>query len=442
MHTAKWESFPSIRVTSAGLLSVDNRDLALPSSRNLFWIALAIAIGVVTVVWLFTNHMSPQWDMHYYLDMAAHGLLGNRNLAAPFAYRPAAPLIVGALSRVLPVNLELLFRACDALMCVVFILSSFYFARSVGANLRTAFFAGTVFALNFNVVKWTLFSGTMVDIYAYPILLAAFYALLRDKIYTCLGICAVGLFFKEFLLVPIGVQTVVLLVRSRQIGWKAVWKPLLLAAGIVLVCLVLPHLVIHVTRTFEDIDPVNDRSSVRRLISYPLSRRHDFNILFAYLAGWFPILALLSPHRAHIVWHRLSRYRLLITSFMAFHFLLVMYGGTNIDIYITYCLPIQILVLVVILRECNVRPWEVGLTLVAVVAFNRIWMHVPLPENGLDAYLDFYGGYYMRVTRSSFLRMGELLAYLLAIGLLRLLILQRERSQSSSTGTEMPAGIA
>ncbi len=403
--------------------------------------AAAIAVGVVIAVTLLTNHMASRWDMHYYLDMAVHGLRGNRGLAAPFAYRPGAPLLVGVLYRILHTNAEYTFRVCDAAMCVVFILSCFYFARSLRASFFASIFAAVTLALNFNVVKWTLFSGTMVDIYAYPFLLAAFAALLRKRFYLCLGICAVGLFFKEFLLVPIAVQTVILMMNGRLKGWKKSWKPLLLTAFTLLVCFVLPRLVIHVAETFQDIDPLNDGSTIWRLLTYPLSRRHDFNILFAYLAGWLPVLLLLSQGRVQLLWRRLHAYRLVLALFMAFHFVLVMYGGMNIDIYITYCVPVQMMALMILLDEGSIQKWELFLVLAAVIAFNRIWMTVPLPENGMDAYLDFYGGFYMRVTTSSFFRMGEVFAYLLLFAGLRFLSNHAGGSQAGHpSAAQIPGG--
>ncbi len=376
-------------------------------------------MGLVALIWLLTNHMAPQWDMHYYLDMATHGLSGNRDLAAPFAYRPGAPLLVGGISHLLHSDPERTFRACNAAMCVAFIVGCFYFARWLGASIFASTFSSISLALNFFVVKWTLFSGTMVDIYAYPFLLAAFAALLRKRVYICLVTCSIGLFFKEFLLVPLAVQTILLLVEHRLKGWKKSWKPLLFTGLMLTGCFVLPRLVIPVARTFQDIDPLNDGSTIQRLFTYPMSRKHDFNIAFAYLAGWLPVLLLLSRSRVQLLSRRLRPHFRVIALFMFFHFVLVMYGGTNIDIYITYCAPLQLMALVILLDEGHVRMWEAGFVLAAVIVFNRVWMAVPLPENGMDAYLDFYGGYYMRVTRSSFFRMGEIFTYILVLAALR-----------------------
>jgi len=425
-------------------LALEVRSAATNRPKAVFFAVLTMAISVVFVIWLLTNHMTPQWDMAYYLDMATRGLIGNKNLAAPFAYRPAAPLIVGVIAHVFRSDPETMFRVSDAIMCVVFILSCFYFARSLGASVYAAAFAGLALALNFNVVKWTLFSGTMVDIYAYPFLLAAFWALLRKRFYLCLAISAVGLFFKEFLLVPIMVQAAVVVFRGRFKEWRTSLNAVMLTILVLLLCFVLPRLAIHVARTFQDIDPLNDGSTISRLITYPLSRRHDFNILFAFLAGWLPVLLLLDRRRLRMVWLRLYPYRVILVLFTAFHFFLVMYGGTNINIYITYCAPIQIMVLIVLLDKGNTRTWEACLAIVAVFVFNRLWKAVPLPQNGMDTYLDFYGGYYMRVTPSSFFRMGEVLAYILSFGVLRSIIshASKPRASAGSELASVPTSVA
>jgi hypothetical protein len=66
--------------------------------------AVLVAAVVVLLVGHFTNRITPEWDMLYYQDMAAHGVLGNHHLVAPFAYRPAAPLVIGAIARAANAN--------------------------------------------------------------------------------------------------------------------------------------------------------------------------------------------------------------------------------------------------------------------------------------------------------------------------------------------------
>ena len=393
---------------------------------------LAIALGSVAIVWLLTNHMPPQWDMHYYIDMAAHGLIGNNDLAAPFAYRPGAPLLVGLIAGVLHCDPEITFRMCNALMCVLFVVSCFYYARAFGASFQAAAFSGVSLSLYFYVTKWTLFSGTMVDIYAYPLLLLAFWAVIRERFYLCLVVSAIALFFKEFALLPLLIQAAALVIKTSRKDWRKLVTPITLTLLVMLFCFVLPRFLIHVRQTFQDIDPINQSSSLRRLLSYPLSLRHNFNIVFAYLSGWLPVLLLLTVRRWQIAWPSLKPYAVILALYMAVHFALTMYGGTNIDIYITFCAPIQILVLIAFLDKDRVPPWEWVAVILVVFLYNRIWMKVPLPQNGLDAYLDFYGGYYMRVTHASLIRMAELLTWIIGFWGLRFLVSSFSRPASGA----------
>ena len=79
-------------------------------------------------------------------------------------------------------------------------------------------------ALYFYIIKWNVFTGTLVDIYGYPLILLAFWALLKGRPYICLTACAVGLFFKEFLLLPLLTQAVFLVITE----WRRLRRLLLL----------------------------------------------------------------------------------------------------------------------------------------------------------------------------------------------------------------------
>ena len=88
-----------------------------------------VAAVVVLLVAPFTNHIDPlslRWDMLFYQDMAANGILGNHHLVAPFAYRPAAPLFIGAVARAAHTNYTGTFRTCAEVMSMVFIVACFF----------------------------------------------------------------------------------------------------------------------------------------------------------------------------------------------------------------------------------------------------------------------------------------------------------------------------
>jgi len=155
-------------------------------------------------------------------------------------------------------------------------------------------------------------------------------------------------------------------------------------------------------------------------MTYPANWRRWFNITFVYLAVWLPALLLLSRQRCHLVWQSIrSTHARVVIFFLIFHFLLVMYGGTNILVFVSYSLPVEILVLRILLESRGLLAWEPLLALFVVIMFNREWMALPLPEDGLDRYLNFYGGYYHLVTRRSLFRVAEALSYVAGFWLLR-----------------------
>ena len=83
-------------------------------------VVLGVAAGMVAILSATTNERAPHphWDMVAYRDMAANGLIGNKGLVGPFAFRPAAPLIVGAISRHTGLSIADTFRASVRLMSV------------------------------------------------------------------------------------------------------------------------------------------------------------------------------------------------------------------------------------------------------------------------------------------------------------------------------------
>lgn len=404
-----------------------------------FLIVAGIATFVVLAIGLRTNRMTPAWDMRCYLDMATNGVIGNRHLMSPFAYSLAVPLIVHALAHLLNLPAAIVFHLCAYVACIAFIISCFYFARAAGAAVVSATLTAVTLALNFNIVKWALFSRTMLDIYVYPLILLAFWLLLRKRFYACLAISGIGLFFKEFMLLPLLTQAAAVMVRKWRAfpfrRWlKGVAMPLTITFLVLLACFVLPRVLIHVERAASDyagvapIDPFRNPASLRRLYSFPANLRRDFNIVFAYFSWWLPALLLLDVRRLRLVWSRLQPHWLVCAWFLGFHFLLVMYGGTNLDIFATYSLPILILVLTVLLEEGGVQLWEKVLMVLLVVLFNRIWVHIPLPQRDLWTYLNFYGGFNDLVTRRSLFRMAELLFYVGGTGMLRMLLSSRNRA--------------
>jgi hypothetical protein len=118
---------------------------------------------------------------------------------------------------------------------------------------------------------------------------------------------------------------------------------------------------------------------------------------------------------------------------------LVMDGGTNITVFVAYSLPVVILVMHYLLEEGKPHVLELVFTTAAVIVFNRIVTYIPLPENNLNQYLNYYGGYYHMVTFRSLFRFGEVIAYIASAFLLRQLLRANESTRRLEYASARPA---
>src|SRR5450759_5557054 len=188
------------------------------------------AVSLVAAINVLTNRMPARWDVVYYLDMASNGLAGNHHLATPFAYRPVVPLTIFAISHALHTDPEATFHAATHVVAAILLVLAFYWTRSFGGSELAAWCGMLALALNFVMVRYPLFTGTMIDIYAYVFTLLAFWGVLRRRFYPVLLLCAAGLFLKEFMVVPLLAQAGVLLWETPRESWRSLWLPLGLTA--------------------------------------------------------------------------------------------------------------------------------------------------------------------------------------------------------------------
>jgi hypothetical protein len=115
--------------------------------------------------------------------------------------------------------------------------------------------------------------------------------------------------------------------------------------------------------------------------------------------------------------------------------MLALYGGTNINLFVSYTLPIQVIVLANLRRQ-EVRPWEWAMLFFALFVFNRIAVDIPSPVAGreaFDRYVDFYAGWSDRTVTTGW-RALELLGFVgLAQGTRFLLARSREAPRADAT---------
>ena len=387
-------------------------------ARVLISVFLA-AVSLVAALSVLTNRMPARWDVAYYLDMAKNGLAGNHHLATPFAYRPVVPLTIFAISRTLHTDPETTFHAATHVIAVILLVLAFYWARSFGGSELAAWCGMLALGLNFEIVRYPLFTGTMIDIYAYVFVLLAFWGVLRRRFYPVLLLCAAGLFLKEFMVVPLLAQAGVLLWETPRERWRSLWLPLGLTAFAIAFYVVVTRATIPVVESFDHIDP-HHPETLLFLITHPLSPKRWFNIVYSFLSFWLPCLLLMTRNRWQMLRKHLAPYGPAIGFFAFFQLLLLMYGGNNIHIFVGYSLGIELLVIAVLVDRGVPRPWELILVFAVLVVFNCIGAHIPTyEEGGWDDLTDFYGGYSTEIRFRSVLRFAEIWAYFGVFNLLR-----------------------
>ena len=392
---------------------------------RVFISVLLAAVSLVAALSVLTNRMPSRWDAWRYLDMASNGLVGNHHLATPFAYRPIVPLTIFAISRTLHTDPATTFHAATHVIAVILLVLMFCWTRSFGGSERAAWSGMLALGLNFEIVRYPLFTGTMIDIYAYVFVLLAFWGVLRRRFYPVLLLCAVGLFLKEFMVVPLLAQAAVLLWETPRKRWWTLWPPLGLTAFAIAFYIILTRATIPVVESFDHID-IHRPETLRFVITHPLSPKRWFNIVYSFLSFWLPCLLLMTRVRWQMVRKHLAQYGPAIAFFASFQLLLLMYGGNNIHIFVGYSLPIELLVIAVLVDRGALRPWELILLFAVLVIFNRIGAHIPTyEEGGWDDLTDFYGGYGVEVRLRSILRFAEIWVYFGVFHLLRRVIASR-----------------
>jgi len=303
-------------------------------SRSFLAVFLA-AVALVAALSLLTNRMAARWDMKYYLDMATNGVAGNHHLATPFAYRPVVPLTIYAISHTLHTDPETTFHVATHVIAVVLLILAFFFTRSFGGSTLAAWCGMIFLGLNFVMVRYPLFTGTMIDIYAYVFVLIAFWGVLRRRFYTVLLVCAAGLFLKEFMVVPLMAQAGVLLVETPPRRWLSLWLPLGLTAFAVAFYIGLTRAAIPVVESFDHID-LHHPETLRFVFTHPLSPMRWFNIVYTTLSLWLPCLLLMTRDRWQILRKDLAPFGWPMGLFAAFQFVLLMYGGNNLFTFVGY----------------------------------------------------------------------------------------------------------
>lgn len=375
--------------------------------------ASLIAISLVCLIAARTNSMPPRYDAIQYVDMARSGLIGNPNLVAPMAYRPGMPFVARVVADVLSAPVEDGFRIVGWLSSIGFLICVFTLARRFTSDYRHALLAMVILGLSAAHIKFPLFFYSLVDVAAYPWMVLAFWALVTRRFTLCLVISSLGVLFKEFLAIPL----FLLVLHHGGTFWKNRSRRdlvrFLVALGIGLGVVLIPRLWIHVSATGQFVDPLNDPGTLKNVLTAPLDEGRWFNILYAVAGYWLPTILLLTRSRIDRVWADLRGFDGWAMSMsLLLVLLLTMYGGTNIFVFVAYSVAVQAVVLALLFRR-GVGRAEVIYVVAVMLLYNKTLLHLPLPSDGFDAYIDFYGGYASRVTLPGMMRSIEMGAYVI-----------------------------
>ncbi len=420
----------------------------LPPSARPYVLAALGFTALVLALGLITNTLDTDryyWDFALYYDMAEHGLSGNDNLIAPFVYRFATPLLAGAIARALPVEHTLAVSASPdgdvfftstypGFVVVAYgaaiaqLLSVYGLARYAGARGWRAVVPALAIALSLYNVRFLLFDVARPDHLAYPLMVVAMLAVFERRIALAVVVSCLGLFVREFLAIPL----VLLVARLLRESWQARrWQPLAwagAAAALGAACILAPRLLIPIRVSGQYLDPLNQSGAelLTTLVQTPLSRRRWFNLLFNLASYTLPLWLLLTPGRLKTLWRGLAGWRFDLLLYSALVLVLTLYGGTDIWRFVTFLFVPLAIALAVVLRA-GVHAVEVVYMLGATAYYNKIFLDIP---NEIGAYLDFYGGYDLRVNQTTLARVAQLAVLGLGAALLRgLLALARRRAE-------------
>ena len=379
-----------------------------PSVFIQYLLAFIIAVAFVTLIAVRTNTMKPQSDGREYIEMGRSGIFNNPNLIAPFAYRPGMPYLGAAMSAIFSVDIKQGFRVAGWLSMVALLMGIYTLSRVFISDYGKALLPMLILGLSFYHIKLPLFFYSLVDVAAYPLIVFSFWAFITRRYWLCLVLTSIGVLFKEFLAIPM----LLLMIQVGLIYLKDKSKTNLfrfVITGVVgLGAILLPRLLIPVSSTEQFVDPLNDLSTLANLVTAPFDEMRVFNIFFALVSYWLPSLLLLTLGRCSKVLNELKTRGLLLWCgvFILLDLVLTVYGGTNIPIFISYMLPVQVVVLALLINE-SPGIAELVFTFTIMLMYNKILFLIPDPTVDIELYIAYYGGWSNRVDIRTLVRLVD-----------------------------------
>ncbi len=351
-------------------------------------LVLLAAGAFVLLVDAWTGETAPLWDGKWYFQLAEEGYAAQR--MAPFAYRPGMPFLAHWLDAASGLDLEQSFQLVGRIAATLVLCFAYAGARTLGAALRPAAFVALVVGLCYHHVRFPLFFWSLVDVGGYALVLLAFWWLWKGWTLRAGLVGAGGLLFKEMLLIPWAISLLELWrARRRTAGER--WLGFALVAVLGLALFLLPRLLLRVDRSQQWIDPLHKPETLARLWEAPTSFARLSTLSAAYLVYWLPTLLLLTPTRLRALLSALRPHAASLALYMGLLFLLALYGGDNIAVFVSYSVAAQVLVLSLLVQVSRLERWELCGTLVCLFFFQHFHRTIPDPAREQEAYLVFYG---------------------------------------------------
>jgi hypothetical protein len=362
---------------------------------------------------LLTNAIDTKkyaWDFLYYIAMAKDGFKA-QPLASPFAYRYLTPLIVNGIARISSLSIETGFLVIAYFGAITQLAGILFFTNWLTRSRKGAYLAMLVTALSLFNVKFLLFDIYRPDHLAYTLILLQTYFAFEKKFLPLLITTLIASQIREFNIIP--------LVAYLVASWRSqehvnVMKHTIFSAIFLLPAIILPRLLIPVTENYQIIGLSLD--GILTALLLPLVPTIDINFIFSILAYLLPLLFItdiktikaalsnLPDHQRHYLY----AYTLLVL-------ILSFFGGTDFFRFTTFLfLPQVILIGLIAPQKSNV---QIGAMLAVTFIFNRIWLPFPIWDK--DQYLDFYGGFSLRLNWSTLYRILECIGFILLGVLLR-----------------------
>jgi hypothetical protein len=379
-------------------------------TRRIAWIFFLSTV-IVFGLDILTNAIDTKkyaWDFIYYIAMAKDGL-NAQPLASPFAYRYLTPLIVNGISRISSISIENGFLLIAYPGAIAQLAGVFFFTNWLTKSYKGAYLAMLVTALSLFNVKFLLFDIYRPDHLAYALILLQTYFAFEKKFLPLLILTIIASQIREFNIIPLAAY----LIASWHSQERASFiRETFLSASFMLPAILLPRVLIPVTQNYQIVGL--SQNGLLSAILLPLIPAVDINFIFSLFAYFLPLLFIADIKTIKATLSNLPNdQRNYLYAYTALVLLLSFFGGTDFFRFTTFLfLPQIILIGRIAPQKSNI---QIGLMLVVTFIFNRIWLPFPIWDK--DQYLDFYGGFSLRLNSATWVRFLECIAFI-AFGLL------------------------